>query len=71
MPEHAADPAESAGRAPVDASEFLAFVASHVAPHKKLRALAFVDVIPRSPSGKILLRVLVAAERARGAGPAR
>lgn len=57
-------------RAPIEASELLAFVASHVAPHKKLRALEFVEVIPRSPSGKILRRVLVAAERARGLGPA-
>jgi len=40
--------------------EIKAFVASHVAPYKKLRAVEVIDAIPRSPSGKILRRVLVA-----------
>jgi acyl-CoA synthetase (AMP-forming)/AMP-acid ligase II len=39
------------------------FVAERVAPHKKIRAVEFVDRIPKSPSGKILRRVLVAYER--------
>jgi acyl-CoA synthetase (AMP-forming)/AMP-acid ligase II len=35
-----------------------AVVAERVAPYKKLRALEVVDEIPKSPSGKILRRVL-------------
>jgi acyl-CoA synthetase (AMP-forming)/AMP-acid ligase II len=42
----------------------LAFVAERVAPYKKVRALEVVDAIPKSPSGKILRRVLVERERA-------
>jgi acyl-CoA synthetase (AMP-forming)/AMP-acid ligase II len=45
-----------AGKATED--EIMAFVAERVAPYKKLRALEFVDEIPKSPSGKILRRVL-------------
>ena len=41
----------------------MAFVAERVAPHKKVRAVEFVDRIPKSPSGKILRRVLVEYER--------
>jgi acyl-CoA synthetase (AMP-forming)/AMP-acid ligase II len=37
-----------------DASDILAFVAGRVAPYKKIRALEFVDTIPKSPAGKIL-----------------
>ena len=40
------------------AEEIMAFVAERVAPYKKLRALEVVDEIPKSPSGKILRRVL-------------
>ena len=40
--------------------EIKAFVASHVAPYKKLRAVVVTDAIPRSPSGKILRRILSA-----------
>ena len=43
----------------------LDFVAARVAPHKRIRYLEFVDKIPKSPSGKILRRVLVDAERAK------
>lgn len=43
----------------------LNYVAERVAPHKKIRYLEFVDKIPKSPSGKILRRVLVDAERAK------
>jgi acyl-coenzyme A synthetase/AMP-(fatty) acid ligase len=35
-----------------------------VAPHKRIRALEFIDEIPKSPSGKILRRVLVERDRA-------
>jgi acyl-coenzyme A synthetase/AMP-(fatty) acid ligase len=45
--------------------EILAYVAERVAPYKKVRALEVVDTIPKSPSGKILRRVLVERERQR------
>jgi acyl-CoA synthetase (AMP-forming)/AMP-acid ligase II len=41
------------------------FVAERVAPYKKLRSVEVIDQIPKSPSGKILRRVLVERERAR------
>lgn len=43
--------------------EIMAFVAERVAPHKKVRQVAIVETIPKSPSGKILRRVLVELER--------
>ncbi len=43
----------------------MAFVAAVVAPYKKVRAVEFVDAIPKSPAGKILRKEL----RAREAGP--
>jgi acyl-CoA synthetase (AMP-forming)/AMP-acid ligase II len=60
-------PDEEAGEVPkafvslageATAEEIMAFVAERVAPYKKLRGLEFVDEIPKSPSGKILRRVL-------------
>jgi acyl-CoA synthetase (AMP-forming)/AMP-acid ligase II len=45
-----------AGAAPDD---LISFVAARVAPYKKLRHVEFIDQIPRSPSGKILRRLLV------------
>jgi acyl-CoA synthetase (AMP-forming)/AMP-acid ligase II len=50
------------GQAP-DPHEVMAFVASRVAPHMQIRACELVDVIPKSPSGKLLRRVLVERER--------
>jgi acyl-coenzyme A synthetase/AMP-(fatty) acid ligase len=47
--------------------EVLSYVASHVAPYKKVRRVEFVAQIPKSPSGKILRRLLVAREREREA----
>ncbi len=44
--------------------ELMAFVAARVAPYKKVRRIEFVEQIPKSPSGKILRRVLVERERA-------
>ena len=44
--------------APLTSEEVTAFVAERVAPYKRLRALEVVDEIPKSPSGKILRRVL-------------
>ena len=39
------------------------FVAARVSPHKKIRAVEFIDQIPKSLSGKILRRVLIEKER--------
>ncbi|HEY3129031.1 MAG TPA: 4-coumarate--CoA ligase family protein [Acidobacteriota bacterium] len=46
------------------AEEIMQFVASRVAPYKKIRRIEFVEQIPKSPSGKILRRVLVERDRA-------
>ncbi|MEM7130591.1 MAG: 4-coumarate--CoA ligase family protein [Chloroflexota bacterium] len=46
-----------------DADALMAWVSGQVAPHKKIRRLAFVDEIPKSASGKILRRLLVEQER--------
>ena len=40
------------------------WVAARVAPHKRIRALEFIDEIPKSLSGKILRRTLIERERA-------
>ncbi len=66
-------PDEEAGEVPkafvvlrgeATAEDLMAFVAERVAPYKKVRRLEFVAEIPKSPSGKILRRVLVERERA-------
>ncbi len=66
-------PDEAAGEVPkafvvlrgeATAEDLMAFVAERVAPYKKVRRLEFVAEIPKSPSGKILRRVLVERERA-------
>lgn len=71
------DPDEEAGEIPTafvvlrqsaTASELMSYVASQVAPHEKIRRLEFVDGIPRSPSGKILRRLLAEREQAAGTG---
>ena len=51
-------------RAETTAAELQAWVAERVAPFKRLRGIRFVDQVPRSPTGKLLRRVLVEAERA-------
>ncbi|GAA5166934.1 MULTISPECIES: AMP-binding protein [Amycolatopsis] len=43
---------------PVAAEDLMAFVAGQVAPYKKVRSVEFVSEIPKSPTGKILRRVL-------------
>lgn len=48
----------------VEESDLIAFVAERVAPYKRVRRVEVVETIPKSPSGKILRRLLV--ERARG-----
>ena len=52
---------------PLDAEELMQYVAARVAPHKKIRAVEFIQAIPRSPSGKILRRVLKDRVRAQPA----
>ncbi|CAN5139735.1 4-coumarate--CoA ligase family protein [soil metagenome] len=44
--------------APLDEEGVMSFVAEQVAPHKKVRAVAFIDVVPKSSSGKILRKDL-------------
>jgi acyl-CoA synthetase (AMP-forming)/AMP-acid ligase II len=51
-----------AQRSTLDGEAVMAYVASRVAPHKKVREVEFVEAIPRSASGKILRKDL----RARG-----
>jgi acyl-CoA synthetase (AMP-forming)/AMP-acid ligase II len=52
----------------IDAGEVVDFVAQRLAPYKKPRRVEFVAAIPKSPSGKILRRTLVAQERERSTG---
>jgi long-chain acyl-CoA synthetase len=71
-------PDEAAGEIPVayvvrrrdvDAAELVDHVAERVSPPHRVRAVVFVDEIPRSSAGKILRRIL--ADRERGVPPAR
>ena len=43
----------------VNEAQIMEFVASRVAPYKKVRVVQFVEKIPKSPSGKILRRLLI------------
>jgi acyl-CoA synthetase (AMP-forming)/AMP-acid ligase II len=52
----------------VDGETLINFVASQVAPYKKIRRLEFIEQIPKSPSGKILRRLLVQKERVGDGG---
>jgi acyl-CoA synthetase (AMP-forming)/AMP-acid ligase II len=70
-------PDEEAGEVPkafivraadISEADIIAFLAQHVAPYKKVRYVEFRDSIPKSPSGKILRRVLIAEERAARQG---
>jgi acyl-CoA synthetase (AMP-forming)/AMP-acid ligase II len=51
-------------RSPLSADDVMAYVAERVSSYKKVRKVEFVDSIPKSPSGKILRRLLVDRERA-------
>jgi long-chain acyl-CoA synthetase len=42
----------------VPADELMRFVAERVAGYKRIRAVEFIDAIPKNPSGKILRRIL-------------
>lgn len=48
-----------------DADEIMEYVAQLVAPYKKIRAVEFIDEIPKSATGKILRRELKAMEQSR------
>jgi acyl-CoA synthetase (AMP-forming)/AMP-acid ligase II len=45
-------------REPIGPDQVMDYVAERVAPHKKIRRVEFVEQIPKSPTGKILRRVL-------------
>jgi len=47
-----------------DADELMGWVADQVSPQKKVRLVEVIDEIPKSPSGKILRRVLKDREKA-------
>jgi len=66
-------PDEDAGEVPkaivvargvISAEEVIAYVHAEVSHYKRIRYVEFIDAIPKSPSGKILRRVLVERERA-------
>ncbi len=50
-------------KGPLTADEVMEYLLPHVAHYKRVRHVEFVDAIPKSPSGKILRRVLVERER--------
>jgi acyl-CoA synthetase (AMP-forming)/AMP-acid ligase II len=65
-----ARPDERTGEAPVavvvprgtlEPEQLIAWVAERVAPHKRIRAVRLAGEIPRTPSGKILRRLLIAS----------
>jgi acyl-coenzyme A synthetase/AMP-(fatty) acid ligase len=71
MPDDAAGQVPKAfvvARGNVTPDEVMAYVAQRVAPFKRLRAVELIDQIPKSPSGKILRRLLVQRNAAAGAG---
>jgi acyl-CoA synthetase (AMP-forming)/AMP-acid ligase II len=67
-------PDEAAGEVPkafvvpkggdLDPDSVIQHVAEQVAPHKRIRAVEFIDEIPKSQSGRILRRLLLERERA-------
>ncbi|WP_374700617.1 hypothetical protein [Rhodococcus sp. BS-15] len=48
--------------ATIDEEGIIAFVAERVSPHKKVRRVEFIDIVPKSAAGKILRKDLRAAE---------
>jgi acyl-CoA synthetase (AMP-forming)/AMP-acid ligase II len=54
-------------KGPLTASDVMDFIAPRVAHYKRIRHVEFLESIPKSPSGKILRRVLVERERTRTA----
>jgi acyl-CoA synthetase (AMP-forming)/AMP-acid ligase II len=66
-------PDEEAGERPVafvvargelDRDALMAYLAEQVAPYKRLRHIEEIDALPRSPTGKLLRRVLIERSRA-------
>ncbi len=55
--------------AELSAQEVMDYVAERVAPYKKVRAVEFVEEIPKSLSGKILRRVLMERDRQAAGSP--
>jgi acyl-CoA synthetase (AMP-forming)/AMP-acid ligase II len=55
-------------KAVVTPEALMHYVASQVAPHKRIRQVDVVDAIPKTASGKILRRVLVEREQAQRVG---
>lgn len=51
-------------KSPLTAEAVMEYLCERVAHYKRVRHVEFVEVIPKSPSGKILRRVLVERERA-------
>lgn len=47
----------------LDATAVMTFVAERVAPHKKVRIVEFIEIIPKSPTGKILRKELMGDKR--------
>ena len=54
-------------RSEASADDIMTYVADRVARYKQVRRVEITDQIPKSPSGKILRRILVDQERARAA----
>jgi acyl-coenzyme A synthetase/AMP-(fatty) acid ligase len=50
-----------------DPNQIMDYVAARVAPYKTIRRVERIQQIPKSPSGKILRRVLIARDRERHA----
>ena len=53
----------------VEPEELMGFVAERVSNYKRIRYMEIVEQIPKSPSGKILRRLLVEKERTRRKSP--
>ena len=49
----------------ITAEELQTYVAERVAPHKRIRAVEFMEQLPKSATGKLLRRVLIERERSR------
>ena len=49
----------------ITAEELQAYVAERVAPHKRIRAVEFMEQLPKSATGKLLRRVLIEREKTR------
>jgi len=59
------------GQDRLDAGAVIAFLAAQVAPYKRVRVMEIVPEIPKSPSGKLLRRLLRDRERAARQEPGR